>query len=93
MTQKCDEIFRLMSEYVDGELPPGTCALVGAHLDSCLPCRSLHDSLRRTVEACREFRSGEAPGSMAAVIQDELRAAFRKAVAARKVADSSDQPR
>jgi len=84
MSQTCDEIFRLMSEYVDGELPADTCARVGGHLDSCLPCRTLYDSLRRTVEACREFRSGEAPGPMAAGVRDELLAAFRKAVTARK---------
>jgi anti-sigma factor RsiW len=93
MSQTCDEIFRLISDYVDGELPADTCARVGAHLYSCLECRNLYDSLRRTVEACRQFRSGETPGPMAAGVRDELRAAFQKAVAIRQDPDSSGESR
>jgi anti-sigma factor RsiW len=89
MSQECDEIVRLISEYVDGELPLGTCARIGEHLDSCGRCHGLHESLRSTVDACREFQSGETPGPMAPHVQEELRTAFRKAVAARRVTRST----
>ena len=46
----CDEFFALLSDYLDGELPPSRCAEFEKHLEDCPPCivfvRSLKQSIR-----------------------------------------------
>jgi anti-sigma factor RsiW len=46
---ECRELFARLSEYLDGELDPGTCASITAHLGGCSPCEAFLESLRRTV--------------------------------------------
>ncbi len=45
----CKELLELLSDYLDGELDPGACAEVDAHMDECDRCREFVESLRRTV--------------------------------------------
>lgn len=51
----CRELFARLSEYLDGELPPGTCEELQAHLARCPPCQAFARTLRRTVELCRQL--------------------------------------
>src|ERR1035438_689353 len=57
-TEKCKDIFSLLSDYLNLELPPDACHEIEAHLAGCPPCIEFAESLRKTVEigraSCRE---------------------------------------
>ena len=49
-TEKCKEVFSLLSEYLNLELPPDACQEIEAHLAGCPPCIEFAESLRKTVD-------------------------------------------
>ena len=53
----CDEVFALLSDYLNLELPPEACLEVEAHLAGCDPCVEFAESLRKTVDLCRQYRA------------------------------------
>lgn len=81
--ESCQEIFAELSAYLDAELPPDACHELEEHLSGCQPCLEFVNSLRRTVELCRQFKSGALPDPLSASARQELLAAFQKMVAAR----------
>jgi anti-sigma factor (TIGR02949 family) len=76
--QDCKELFALLSEYLDEELPPDTCEQIRSHIAGCPPCVEFVNSLRRSVDLLHGFRTGEAPGPLPEAARDELRRAFRR---------------
>jgi anti-sigma factor RsiW len=74
----CDEIVSTLSEYLDRDLPPDTCAAIDAHLRTCRRCENAASSLRRTVDLCRAFRAEDRPAPLDVGKQRELRSAFEK---------------
>lgn len=52
-TEKCKEVFSLLSEYLNLELPTDACQEIETHLAGCPPCIEFAESLRKTVELCR----------------------------------------
>jgi RNA polymerase sigma-70 factor (ECF subfamily) len=57
----CKQIFAMLSEYLDGELPVKDCRELEHHLKGCRPCIAYLESLKTTVEACRRFKAPRAP--------------------------------
>ena len=51
----CQEVFALLSDYLNLELPPEACAEVEHHLAGCEPCVEFAESLRKTVDLCRQY--------------------------------------
>jgi len=80
----CKEIFASLSEYLDLELPPDACKEIEAHLAGCPPCIEFVESLRKTVQLCRQYRPAELPGPLGAQARQQLLEAYRKARAARQ---------
>jgi len=80
----CREIFALLSEYLDLELPPETCLEIQEHLEGCPPCIEFANSLRKTIELCRKYQPSAVPAPLGAQARGELLAAFEKMRAARK---------
>jgi anti-sigma factor RsiW len=76
--QDCKELFALLSEYLDEELPPGTCEQIRLHIAGCPPCVEFVNSLRRSVDLLHKLREGEAPGPLPEAARDELRQAFQR---------------
>ncbi len=54
--RRCKRIFAMLSEYLDGDLPVKNCRELELHLKGCAPCIAYLESLRNTVEACRQYR-------------------------------------
>ncbi len=79
----CKEVFALLSQYIDHELPEGLCEEMERHIAGCAPCVEFVESLRRTVALCHQFRAEDRPGPLPADIQQELLAAYRQMLAAR----------
>ena len=72
---KCNEIFALLSEYLNLELSADACKAIEQHLAGCPPCIEFAESLRKTVELCRHYRPAELPEPIA----DEARAQLLRA--------------
>jgi RNA polymerase sigma-70 factor (ECF subfamily) len=83
-TEKCKEVFSLLSEYLNLELPPDACQEIETHLAGCPPCIEFAESLRKTVELCRGHRSTELPAPMVKKAREQLLDAYAKMLASRK---------
>jgi RNA polymerase sigma-70 factor, ECF subfamily len=82
--QGCKQIFALLSEYLDRELPPGDCREMEKHLAGCPPCIEFVNSLKRTIGLCRGYQPDAPPGPLDEHVREELLAAYRRMVAAPK---------
>jgi RNA polymerase sigma-70 factor (ECF subfamily) len=69
----CPDVLTLFSQRLDGELDPGVCAAMEAHLAECPRCRGACDSLKRTLAICRQLPTPEVPASLAASIKAAVR--------------------
>ena len=83
-SEKCREIFSLLSEYLNLELPPEACQEMEAHIAGCAPCVEFTESLRKTVELCHQYRPAEMPEPLGAQAREELLGAYRKVMGARR---------
>lgn len=79
--EKCKEVFALLSEYLNLELPPDACAEIENHLAGCPPCIEFAESLRKTIELCRNYRPTEMPQALGEQARQQLMQAYRNAVA------------
>jgi anti-sigma factor RsiW len=70
----------MLSDYLDRDLPPETCAAIAAHLQQCTRCGKAADALRKTVDVCRQYRAENLPGPLPETKQQEMKAAFQKAL-------------
>jgi anti-sigma factor RsiW len=76
--EECREIFALLSEYIDGELPPDLCERIGRHISDCPPCVQFVESLRKSTDLCKRLKTGEGPGPLSEQARAELLAAYRR---------------
>lgn len=77
-TGSCKEVFSLLSEYLNLELPPDACQELEAHIADCAPCVEFTESLRKTVEICRQYKPAELPGPLGQQAREELRGAYQR---------------
>lgn len=78
MTAKeCGDVFALLSDYLDGELPEELCARIGEHIGDCAPCVEFVESLKRARALCRGFEASERPAQLAPDLRAQLEAALR----------------
>jgi RNA polymerase sigma-70 factor (ECF subfamily) len=87
-TEKCKEVFSLLSEYLNLELPPDACQEIETHLAGCPPCIEFAESLRKTVELCRSYRPAELPEPIEKKAREQLLDAYKKMINARKSSSS-----
>jgi Predicted transmembrane transcriptional regulator (anti-sigma factor) len=74
----CTEIFGMLSEYLDLELPPAMCQEIDEHLATCPPCVDFVKSLRKTVDLCRQYEPSETPAPLGEAARRDLLAAYRR---------------
>ena len=79
--ENCKEVFALLSQYLDVELPPDACEQIEKHLADCPPCVEFADSLRKTVELCRSYRSEAMPRPLTEQARTELENAWKRMLA------------
>ncbi len=72
----CQQIFALLSEYLDAELPPDLCEKLSGHIEGCAPCVAFVESLRKSVALCREFQPDTLPRPLADEVRENLRRAY-----------------
>ncbi len=76
--ENCKEVFALLSEYLDVELPLEACQEIEQHLTGCAPCVEFVESLRRTVALCRGYRPKVMPAPLTAQAREGLEKAWQK---------------
>jgi anti-sigma factor RsiW len=82
-SSECKEIFALLSDYLDHDLPEDVCREIDAHIADCPPCVAFVNSLRKTVELCRQAKVLAAPDPLPEAARRELLAAYQALIAAR----------
>ena len=82
--ERCKEIFSLLSQYLDLELPPDACQEIETHLSGCAPCIEFAESLRKTVDLCKRYRPDEIPAPLSEETRHKLMGAYRRMLAARE---------
>lgn len=80
---ECGDVFALLSEYLDGELPDDLSARIGRHIEDCVPCVEFVASLRRARELCKDFAPSERPAELAPELRAQLEAALRAGLSSR----------
>lgn len=83
-SERCKEIFALLSDYLNLELPPDACLEIEGHLAGCPPCIEFVESLRKTVDLCRRYQPTELPDPLGNNAREELVNAYQKMLAGRK---------
>ncbi len=68
-----EEVRRLSSDYLDGDLPNTLMEKVRLHLDKCGPCASFFKSLSSTIRLLSEMGRQEAPANLKSSILERVR--------------------
>lgn len=74
----------MLSQYLDAELPESTCKEIRQHIHGCPPCVQFVESLKRSIDLCHEYSSGEVPRPIREEARQELLGAYRKMLSARE---------
>ncbi len=58
---KCEDMLRMLNDYVDQEIDPAVCDQFEAHLEDCNPCQVVVDTIRKTIKLYKEGEVYEIP--------------------------------
>lgn len=71
---KCEELLKLLNEYVDGTVDPTICEEFEKHMAGCNPCQVVVDNIRKTITL---YRNGQ-PCELPIKFRSQLHAALRE---------------
>lgn len=80
----CSPIFAMLSEYLDRELPPATCGALEEHLRDCPECIQFVESLKRSIDLCREYGASQPSEPLDPEALANLRVAYESMLAKRR---------
>jgi anti-sigma factor RsiW len=91
--ESCKDVFELLSQYLDMELPPEACREIEGHLAGCPPCVEFAESLRRTVALCHKYEPGVMPAPLSESARGDMLSAWNKMLNARRAGGPVDGSR
>jgi len=71
---KCEELLKLLNEYVDGTVDPAICTEFEQHMAGCNPCQVVVDNIRKTITL---YKNGQ-PRELPVECRDRLHAVLRE---------------
>jgi hypothetical protein len=75
----CREIFRALSQYLDNELDETLCQNLEYHIHSCKPCEAFLNTLRKTLEICRQHEpDSKSEITISPEVKEQLRETYEK---------------
>jgi len=74
---KCEELLKLLNEYVDGTVDPAICAEFEKHMAGCNPCRVVVDNVRKTITLYKNGQPYELPREFSRRLHDVLRTRWK----------------
>ncbi len=75
---KCQELLKMLNEYVEGDVDPGVCQELEKHLAGCNPCKVVIDNIRKTVSLYKNGQAYELPLDFKQRLHSALRDKWRK---------------
>ena len=70
----CEELLRMLNDYVDGDIDPSICEGFEKHIEACNPCRIVVDTIRKTITLYKD----EAVCELPLRFREKLRATLRE---------------
>ena len=70
---KCEELLKMLNEYVDGTVDPAICEEFEQHMAGCDPCQVVVDNIRQTITL---YKNGQ-PYAMPIGFREKLRQSLR----------------
>jgi len=70
---KCEDLLRMLNDYVDGDIDPSICEEFQKHLDECNPCEVVVDTVRKTIILYKENGVFELPIAFREKLHQTLR--------------------
>ena len=58
---KCEDLLKMLNDYVDGDIDPSICEEFQRHLEGCDPCKVVVDTVRKTITLYRDAEVYEIP--------------------------------
>lgn len=58
---KCEDLLKMLNDYVDGDIDPSICDEFRRHLEGCDPCKVVVDTVRKTITLYRDADVYEIP--------------------------------
>jgi anti-sigma factor RsiW len=80
----CKELFSLLSEYVDGDLPADTCATIEAHFADCAPCVEFIANFKKTIKLTKNWQADAPPEELTPEKRAALEQAWQQALQRRQ---------
>jgi anti-sigma factor RsiW len=69
----CKELVELVTEYLEGTLPPAERRRFEEHVQTCPFCQTYLDQMRQTIEAVGHLADDQLPGSALANLLEHFR--------------------
>jgi anti-sigma factor RsiW len=70
---KCEELLKMLNDYVDGEIDVAVCKEFEKHLAGCNPCQIVVDTVRKTITLYRGKDVYELPADFRQRLYEALR--------------------
>jgi hypothetical protein len=70
---RCEELLKMLNDYVDGDIEVGICKEFEKHLAGCNPCQIVVDTIKKTITLYREADVYPVPGDFTQKLHDALR--------------------
>jgi len=58
---RCLDLFKKLSEYIDQELDAATCQKIEQHVKNCPPCQACLETLKTTAGLCHRIEEAPVP--------------------------------
>ncbi len=71
---KCEELLKMLNEYVDGTVDPAVCEEFEKHMAGCNPCQVVVDNIRKTITL---YKNGQ-PHAMPISFREKLHESVRE---------------
>jgi len=75
---KCEDLLRMLNDYVDGDLDPGLCEEFEKHFAGCNPCRVVVDTVRKTIAIYKGGKACEIPLDFKRRLHEALREKWKQ---------------
>lgn len=70
---KCEEMLKLLNDYVDGTVDPSICEEFERHMEGCNPCQIVVDNIRHTITLYKDGQPCEIPAECRQRLHEVLR--------------------
>ena len=75
---KCEELLKMLNEYVDGTVDPTICEEFEKHMAGCNPCQIVVDNIRKTITLYKGSEPYDLPAGFRLKLHETLRERWKK---------------